>query len=235
MKTILTQSRTNIEPLVVQDRGEYHASHRVLAPAQGENDDRNEDRPAFAPKIILVPLALSGSSHAALAIARNLARESQARLVLLHVVQLNIAGEERGIQRTRLLHELCRNAEFQLQQLADCLCGQVAAEILVCEGRPAEAIVETARRLQADTIVMCTHGYRGWLKWLHRNTALNVMRQAPCKMLLISPGRRGDTVNFVVVDPLNNNSKTILEKRQHRLGGVGHYAYRTMNFFDRCA
>ena len=235
MKTILSQSRTNIESLVVPDRGEYHASHQVPDPAQGENDDRNENRSAFAPKIILVPLALSGSSHGALAIARNLACESQAKLVLLHVVQLNIAGEERGIQRTRLLHELCRNAEFQLQQLADCVGGQVATEILVCEGHPAEAIVETAKRLQADTIVMSTHGCRGWLKWLHRNTALNVMRQAPCTMLLISPGRRDDTVNFMVVDPWNNNSKTIVEKRQPRLGGVGHYPYRTMDFFDRCA
>jgi nucleotide-binding universal stress UspA family protein len=185
MKTILTQPHTNIEPLVVPDRGESHASHQVLDSAQGENDDRNEDRPTLAPKIILVPLALSGSPHAALAIARNLARESRARLVLLHVVQLNIAGEERGIQRTRLLQELCHSAEHQLQQLADCMGNQVITEILVCEGRPAEAIVETARRLQADTIVMGTHGCRGWRKWLHRNTALNVMRQAPCTMRLV--------------------------------------------------
>ena len=236
MKTILTQPRTNLEPLVVPGRGESHVSYRVLNFVQSENDAQNEDRSAFASKIILVPLALSGSSHAALAIARNLACESQAKLVLLHVVQLNIAGEERGIQRTRLLNELCKNAEFQLKQLADCLVGdQVTTEILVCEGRPAEAIVETAKRLQADTIVICTHGYHGWLKWLHRNTALNVTRQAPCTKLLISPGRRDDTVNFMVVDPLNNNSKTILEKRQHRLDRVGHYPYRTMNFFDRCA
>jgi nucleotide-binding universal stress UspA family protein len=235
MKTILSQPRTNIEPLVVPDRGEYHASHRVLNSAQGENDDRNEDRPAFAPKIILVPLALSGSSHGALAIAKNHACESQAKLVLLHVVQLNIAGEERGIQRTRLLHELCRNAEFQLQQLADCLGDQVATEILVCEGHPAEAIVETAKRLQADTIVICTHGYRGWLKWLHRNTALNVTRLAPCTMLLISPGSRDDTVNFMIVNPLNNNSKTILEKRPHGLDSLKHYPYQKMNYFGRGA
>jgi nucleotide-binding universal stress UspA family protein len=235
MKTILAQPRMNIEPLVVPGRGGCHASHRALNSAPGENDARNEDRPASAPKIILVPLALSGSSHAALATARNLACESQARLVLLHVVQLNIAGEERGIQRTRLLHELCRTAEFRLQQLADYLGGQVATDVLVSEGRPAEVIVETARRLQADAIVMGTHGYRGWLKWLHRNTALNVMRQASCTMWLVSPGKRDATVNFKVVDPLNHNSKTILEKRQHRLGTVGHYPYRTMNFFDRCA
>ena len=196
MKTIHSQSHTNIESLVVQGRGEYHASHRVPDAAQGENDDRNEDRSAFAPKTILVPLALSGSSYTALVVARNLARESQARLVLLHAVQLNIAGEERGIPRTRLLNELCRAAEFQLQQLADCLGGQVTTEILVCEGRPAEAIVETAKRLQADPIVMSRHGCRGWLKWLHRNTALNVMRQAPCATRLVSPEKRDSTVSF---------------------------------------
>ncbi len=134
MKTILTQPRTNTEPLLVPGRDEFHVSHQALNSLQSENDARNEDRSAFAPKIILVPLALSGSSHAALVTARNLACESQAKLVLLHVVQLNIAGEERGIQRTRLLHELCRSAEFQLQQLADGLGDQVAAEILVCEG-----------------------------------------------------------------------------------------------------
>jgi nucleotide-binding universal stress UspA family protein len=235
MKTILTQPCMNIEPLIVPGRGEYHASHRERKSAPGENDARNEDRPAFAPEIILVPLALSGSSHAALKLARNLARESQARLVLLHVVQLNIVGEERGIQRTRLLNELCRNAEFQLQQLADCLGGQVTTEVLVCEGRPADAIVETARRLQADTIVMSTYGSRGWLKWLHRNTALNVTRQAPCTTLLISPGRRDDIVNFMVVDPLNNNSKTILEKRPHGLDSLKHYPYQKMNYFGRGA
>jgi nucleotide-binding universal stress UspA family protein len=180
MKTVLIQPHTNIVPLVVPGRGEYHASHRVLKSAPGGNDARNEDRTAFVPKTILVPLALSGSSHAALTLARNLARESQAMLVLLHAVQLNIVGEERGIQRARLLNELCRDAEFQLQQLADCMGDQVTTEVLVCEGRLADAIVETARRLQADAIVMSTHGRCGWLKWLHRNTALNVMRQALC-------------------------------------------------------
>jgi nucleotide-binding universal stress UspA family protein len=151
-------------------------------------------------KSILVPLTLSGGSHDALAIARNLACESDARLVLMHVVQLNIAGEERGIQRTRLLNELCRNAELQLRELADRLGDEVTTEVLVCVGRPAEAIVETARRLRAGTIVLFTRGSRGWLKWLHRNTALDVVRQAPCSTWLVSPGKRDATVSLMIVD-----------------------------------
>jgi len=130
-------------------------------------------------------VAVSGDSSPALAIAGNLACESQARLVLLHVVQLNIAGEERGIQRARLLDELARDAEIQLRELAGGMGGPVCADILVCHGHPAEAIVETARRLPADTIVMPMHDHRGWRKWLHRNTALNVARQVPCRIWLV--------------------------------------------------
>jgi nucleotide-binding universal stress UspA family protein len=134
-------------------------------------------------------VALSGDSRAALAVARQLAGESGAKLVLLHVVQLNIAGEERGIPRARLLGELCRDAEIQLQPLAASPGVSASAEVLVCAGRPVEAIVETARQLQADKIVMGTHGHRGWLKWLHRNTALKVMRHAPCIVWLVAPAR----------------------------------------------
>jgi universal stress protein A len=200
MKNIHSQTGTNNEPAMAEGQGESQANHRVLNPAQGEHDARNEQCHAFAPRIVLVPLTLSSSSHAALAIAKRLACESQARLVLLHVVQLNIAGEERGIQRTRLLKGLCRNAEIELQQLADSLGDQAAAQILVCEGRPAEAIVETARRLRADTIVMCAHSHRGWLKWFHRHTARQVIRQAPCRVWLVSSEQREARGNFTKAD-----------------------------------
>lgn len=151
-------------------------------------------------KTILVPLTLSSDSCPALAIAGNLASESKARLVLLHVVQLSIAGEERGFPRARLLQELGRNAEIRLRELAGGMGGETPAEILVCEGRPAEAIVETARRLQADTIVMLTNRRRGWLPWLRRDTALHVARQAPCRTWLVCPGKHAGTLHLMVVD-----------------------------------
>ncbi len=113
---------------------------------------------------------------------------------------MNIAGEEHGNPRTDLFHELCRNAEIQLRELANSMGGRAAAEILVGEGRPAEAIVETARRLDADMIIMHIHSHRGWLKWLHRNTALQVARQAPCRIWLVSQGKAAETVQLVSVD-----------------------------------
>jgi universal stress protein A len=136
---------------------------------------------------ILLPLNLSDGSRAALAIAMRLAQRSGATLVLLHVVELNIAGEELGIPRTRLVNESRCDAEQQLRHLVETAPAQVPTEILVCEGKPAETIVEMAARLAVGAIVMCSHVYRGWRKWLNRNTALQVLRDAPCPVYCVSP------------------------------------------------
>ena len=105
-------------------------------------------------KKILVPVTLADGSRAAVAVAANLAKESGASLALLHAVQLSIAGEERGIPRTRLVDDLCREAESQLRQLLQSVTLQTPTEIIVREGRPAGMIVESARCLAVDAIVM---------------------------------------------------------------------------------
>jgi nucleotide-binding universal stress UspA family protein len=150
---------------------------------------------------ILIPLTLSGDSYPDLAFAGDLARARKAKLALLHVVQLNITGEERGIPRADLINQLGRNAEMQLRELARRMGGRTPVEILVSEGNPADAIVEMARRLRADAIVMRMHGHRSWLNWLHRNTALHVASQAPCRIWLLHPGQDAGRFHLAVVDP----------------------------------
>jgi nucleotide-binding universal stress UspA family protein len=197
MQAILSPTRTNTQPSEATRRCESHANQRAANCARRENGALRVDGNQFDPKIVLVPLTLSDGSRAAIAIARNLVRGTEAKLVLLHVVQPNVVGEEQRIPRTPLLDELYRDAEFRLRELAS---GMSNEEILVCQGCPAKVIVETAMRLEVDTIVMCTHGYGGWLKWVHRNTAKKVARQAPCRVWLISPAKRDATANFVSLD-----------------------------------
>ena len=205
MSTVLSHPHTAVEPTVVGGDAESYVSNRLFDCAQRESDRQNEEQPTFGLKTILVPLTLSNGSFATLAIAKNLAAKSNAKLVLLHVVQLNIVGEERGIPRTRLFDELCHSAETQLHELASCMGDQATAEVLVCVGRPAEAIVETARRLEADTIVMRLHRHRRWLGWLHRRTALTVVRQSPCRICLINSGKHAETVSLIIVDHTGPN------------------------------
>jgi len=200
MNTALSHRHAIAEPPAAEGEAEFYAGNQWLDCAQRESDRQNEKQPTFGLKTILVPLTLSNGSYATLAIAKDLAAKSNAKLVLLHVVQLNIVGEERGIPRARLFDELCHSAETQLHELASCMGGRATVEVLVCVGRPAEAIVETARHLEADTIVMRLHRHRRWLGWLHRRTALTVLRQAPCRICLVTPGKHAETVSLMIVD-----------------------------------
>jgi nucleotide-binding universal stress UspA family protein len=163
---------------------------------------RTETRLGTALKTVLVPLKLTGPSSAVLRIARDVALQTQSTVILLHVVQLNIAGEESGIPRAELLAELCQKAESQLQQIADRMGGSVAVETLVCQGCPGEVIVEMARRLQTHLIIMPAQSRPPWLRWWHRNTARAVTRQAPCRVCLASTENRNAGKHLTTRDVL---------------------------------
>lgn len=135
---------------------------------------------------ILVPVDFSAGSTVALQYAGSLAREFNATVVLLHITQLNIAGEERGIPRTRFLNDMRRAGERQLQELADVVCGpEIDSEVEVREGRPHEEIVAVAREMNADMIIMASHGNAGLLRLLRPRTAQHVVRDAPCPVLVL--------------------------------------------------
>jgi nucleotide-binding universal stress UspA family protein len=161
-------------------------------------------------KKILVPLTLSSGSHAALAMAAYFAQACDARIVLLHALQPGLAEEGGASAAWALpLHELTHPAvgddvrsrgdrefplasssdgvEEQLDAIAAAVRPRVPVEIIVRSGWPAAVIVQQAKALAADAIVMCTHGYLGWRKWLHRNTARHVARHAPCAVWQLSP------------------------------------------------
>jgi K+-sensing histidine kinase KdpD len=190
MKHLLLQTLMAARPVNLAMVDAARAVNRFSNFGRHENDAACVRTRAPESRKILVPLSLEGNAGASLAIAEELARESGAQMVLLHVVQLNIAGEERGIHRARLLEELCREAELELTRLARSLGGHVQTGVVVEAGRPADVIVETARRLGAGGIVLCLKTYPRWLKWFHRQTALRVARQAACTVCLVTPGRR---------------------------------------------
>lgn len=140
--------------------------------------------PVNAVRTILVPMDLSGKSVKALSYALRLARESRAAVVVLHTVQLNIAGEEFGIPRTRLLGEMSENARAELQRL---LVYGVPSRIIIVEGRPAKEILDQAGKINADLIVMAAHKHRSPLHFLHPNTLQHVLEHACCPVVVVGP------------------------------------------------
>ncbi|MBI2159673.1 MAG: universal stress protein [Candidatus Rokubacteria bacterium] len=110
-------------------------------------------------KHILVPIDLSERNARALRAALALARQSRARVTLLHVIQSveNIPlGELRDFYR-----ELARASTRKLERVAKrFLAGRVAVRTELTIGEPAREIVRLAAKRRADLAVMGSHRVR---------------------------------------------------------------------------
>lgn len=68
----------------------------------------------------------------------------------------------------------------------------IEAETIFTEGRAGEEAVRVATDLDADLIIMGTHGYSGWQRFTMGSVAEYVSRHAPCSVLTIRPKKKGD-------------------------------------------
>jgi universal stress protein A len=133
---------------------------------------------------ILCPIDFDPNSIAALALARDVARQNRAPIFLFHVVPLPPEGPEKGV----LYREFERAAEKRLERLAGReLRGKVRYEIGVVTGRPDRSVVNAVRNVGADLVVMATHGRKGLSRLLLGSVAERVAREAPCAVMIVRP------------------------------------------------
>jgi universal stress protein A len=139
-------------------------------------------------KRILVPIDFSDCSKKALQYALPLAKEHQAALTLLYVVPPPAygTGEYGGIDYVQLEASLTQGGEKELAKLAvDEVRGEVSTDTLVRVGSPAREIVDAARRVPADLIVISTHGRTGLKHVLLGSVAEHVVQRAPCPVFVV--------------------------------------------------
>lgn len=141
----------------------------------------------FRLKQILVPIDFSDCAKKALRYAIPLAKEHQADITLLYVVPPDYAvGEYGGIDYAALQAETNASSERELAVLAvDEVRGEVSADTLVRSGSPAFEIIEAAKSLPADVIVISTHGRTGLKHALLGSVTEQVVRFAPCPVLVV--------------------------------------------------
>jgi nucleotide-binding universal stress UspA family protein len=132
---------------------------------------------------IIHPTDFSSASAQAFAVAAALARDHGARLVVLHV-----AEEPALIDGTGLVPfdpAMYRSELWdKLEQLVGRAYG-VEVETRLTEGNPVKAVLHVAAEVQADLIVMGTHGWTGLRRLLMGSVAEEVVRQAPCPVLTV--------------------------------------------------
>ena len=140
---------------------------------------------------ILVPTDFSTYSHDALEYAIELAKPFKAELVALFVVepaQYSMASMYGAAPQVLadLLDEQTRTGRAQLSGLQQRLQKRrIKLRTLLRNGAPYEAIVEAAKRLKADLIVMATHGRTGLSHFVIGSVAERVVRTASCPVLTL--------------------------------------------------
>lgn len=140
-------------------------------------------------KTILTPVDFSSASDSVVEQAAALARVFNGRVVLVSVIQplviasefapppesiaeITSAGEKSAVEHL---------ARFQARLHA----AGIAAEAIQCRGPAVAHIVEQAKRVAADFIVMGSHGHTAFYELVVGSTTHGVLLRASCPVVIV--------------------------------------------------
>ena len=147
-----------------------------------------QPRAAKTIKVILHPTDFSVHSEAALGVARWLARDHGARLIILHVAPLEVVLD--GTTAAEVDPRSDRDALYALKKRVDGPDLEQPVETILKRGYPAPGIIETAEEVGCDLIVMGTQGRTGLSRLLMGSVAEYVLPKANCPVLVSKHAER---------------------------------------------
>jgi nucleotide-binding universal stress UspA family protein len=185
-----THGRTGLKHVFLGSTAErivQHSSCPVLVTRGNALQSNNGSRSKI--KTILVPVDFSSCSREGLRYAIGFANEFGARIILLHATYLgyiyssegtaiyDIPGLQKAARKTaeRKMRELVRSVNF----------GDVKFETVFAEGSPVLDICAYAKDHDVDVIITSTHGLTGFKHVLIGSVAEQVVRHAPCSVLVV--------------------------------------------------
>jgi universal stress protein A len=159
----------------------------------GQTDDADGSEDLIAYRLFLVPIDFSEHSKKTIQYATQLAALTGASIRLLHVFQIPEypAAFYHGLylehEAVRIhLETAKREATAQLSQIADQMRAKgLEAEPILRPGNPYEEIVNVAKEIGVDLIVIGSHGFAGLGRLLLGSTADRVLQYAPCPVLVV--------------------------------------------------
>jgi nucleotide-binding universal stress UspA family protein len=137
-------------------------------------------------KRILVGLDGSPRAPGVLSTAITIARAQGARVVLFRTVGLppDVPQDFWKTTDEPLLDLLKHRAKHDLDEQARKVPTEVLGGVEIAVGTPWQAICEMARTLEADLVVIGSHGYAGFDRLLG-TTAAKVVNHAHCSVLVV--------------------------------------------------
>jgi nucleotide-binding universal stress UspA family protein len=163
----------------------------------------------FGYERILVPTDMSDFAEQALRYAALLRSRLGSKLTLMYAdetyfpmdvleIPLGYYLEQAPAAKVKLQERL---TQYAAQHFPD-----MPVETIVAQDVPSRAIVETAREMRADLVVMGTHGRRGWRRALLGSVTETVLHDTDRPVITVTPGVLADNQNpeiRTIVCPVN--------------------------------
>jgi nucleotide-binding universal stress UspA family protein len=156
--------------------------------SESKRQPSHRDRKANKSKTlsILVPVDIAAPSRASLEFAGDFARRYNGRVLLLSVIEDEPSRRSPAHPLVVTRQAFRARVHFKLSDLGIRHVGaDRISKILIHSGVPFEQIIEAARALKPNLIIMATHGYTGLKHMLLGSTAERVIRSAPCPVLTV--------------------------------------------------
>ncbi len=131
----------------------------------------------------------SESAGRALPYAKILAGQEGAKLVVVHVVQFYRSSLSAGLPLTADEEEFKAKVEEQVSELRDEGL-DATANIVTTPAQPAHVIADVAKDVEADLIVVGTHGHTALGGFLVGSVTQRLLHVAPCPVLAVPPVRQ---------------------------------------------
>ncbi len=140
-------------------------------------------------KRLLCGIDFSEPSMAALRYAMSIARESDAHLTLMHVLEFPVGDDipaERPFDMAQYRLAVEADARRRLQELiTDDLRTWCAPDIKLVRGKPYEQLLAAAHSESADLLVLGVHGRNALDQMLFGSTTNQLVRRATCPVLTL--------------------------------------------------
>ncbi len=144
-------------------------------------------------KILIAVDGSEGSENAVNAIAANPLSPGTEVRVLSVIESPYVPTPETWALPETYFTEMEKAAQEQAQSAVNAACGRLAAahgtnatiSMSVVNGHPKEAILDEAEKWMADLIVLGSHGYRGWQRFLLGSVSQAVASHANCSVEIV--------------------------------------------------
>ena len=138
-------------------------------------------------KTILVAVDFSDSSEAALAYAVELAKPLGAKLVVMHSYELPVYGFPDGalVASVEVATRIMQGAQTGLEAMVERYKDVAELSTIVRQGVPWEEVRAVAEEVDADMIVIGTHGRKGIARALLGSVAEKILRTSTRPVLAV--------------------------------------------------